>query len=126
MPAATTFIAVFAKMSSVLSRQALFYSTCIPFFIFYICFDLFIYQENLSEQSTLTRNDVVAKILTNWSSALFFIISEVYSSVSIGILFWKLANDVVDVEQAKRFYPLFAYMSSFAPIIAGMYVILLI
>jgi ATP:ADP antiporter, AAA family len=34
------------------------------------------------------------------------IISELYSSVSVGVLFWQFANEVTPVEQAKRFYPL--------------------
>jgi len=35
------------------------------------------------------------------------VVAEIYSSVSIGILFWQTANEVVPVDQAKRFYPLF-------------------
>ena len=56
-------------------------------------------------------------------SALFYIISELYSSVSIGILFWGYANEVIGVEQARRFYPLFGQMSSLGPIAAGQYVV---
>lgn len=54
---------------------------------------------------------------------MFYIISELYSSVSIGILFWGYANEVVGVEQARRFYPLFGQMSSLGPIAAGQYVV---
>lgn len=49
--------------------------------------------------------------------------AEIYSSVSIGLLFWQFANDVVEVDQAKRFYPLFAQMSGLAPVLAGQYVV---
>ncbi len=47
---------------------------------------------------------------------------ELYSSVSVGILFWQFANDVVSVDEAKRFYPLFSQMGGLAPIVAGQYV----
>lgn len=47
---------------------------------------------------------------------------ELYSSVSVGILFWQFANDVVSVDEAKRFYPLFSQMGGVAPIVAGQYV----
>ena len=40
----------------------------------------------------------------------------------MGILFWQFANDVVTVDEAKRFYPLFSQMGGVAPIIAGQYV----
>jgi AAA family ATP:ADP antiporter len=66
---------------------------------------------------------IVAKLITHWTSALYYIIAEVYSSVSVGILFWQYANDVVSVNQAPRFYPLFAQMSGLAPIVAGQYVV---
>lgn len=66
---------------------------------------------------------VLAKIIANWTSSLFYIVSEIYSSVSVGILFWQFANDVVPVGQAKRFYPLFAQVSGLAPILAGQYVV---
>jgi ATP:ADP antiporter, AAA family len=66
---------------------------------------------------------VLAKICSNWTSALFYIVSEIYSSVSVGLLFWQFANDVVSIDQAKRFYPLFAQMSGLAPVVAGQYMV---
>ncbi len=66
---------------------------------------------------------VLANIVAHWTSALFYVVAEIYSSVSVGLLFWQFANDVVSVEQAKRFYPLFAQMSGLAPVIAGQYAV---
>ena len=66
---------------------------------------------------------IFAKLLANWTSSVYYVIAEVYSSVSVGILFWQYANDVVSVDQARRFYPLFAQMSGVAPIVAGQYVV---
>lgn len=43
--------------------------------------------------------------------------------VSIGVLFWQFANDIVPVAQAKRFYPMFGQMSSLAPVVAGLCVV---
>jgi AAA family ATP:ADP antiporter len=66
---------------------------------------------------------VLAKIVANWTSALFYVVAEIYSSVSVGLLFWQFANDVVPIGQAKRFYPLFAQMTGLAPVLAGQYVV---
>lgn len=66
---------------------------------------------------------VLAKIIAHWTSALFYVLAEIYSSVSVSLLFWQFANDVVSVDQAKRFYPLFAQMSGLAPVLAGQYVV---
>mmetsp|Transcript_12749 Transcript_12749/g.19745 ORF Transcript_12749/g.19745 Transcript_12749/m.19745 type:complete len:576 (-) Transcript_12749:1886-3613(-) len=135
LPAATAFIALYSKMASMLGKEALFYTTCIPFFVFFLVFDKSIYPHRGSLQPSLESVQqffggatnggmlILAKIISNWTSALFYIFSEIYSSVSVGLLFWQFANDVVNVNQAKRFYPLFAQMSGLAPVVAGQYVV---
>lgn len=123
-------------MSDLLPKKALFYATCIPFFAFFLLFDVFIYpnahilhpslktvQAFLPGDTTSGGIAVLANIVAHWTSALFYIVSEIYSSVSVGLLFWQFANDVVPVDQAKRFYPLFAQMSGLAPVLAGQYVV---
>lgn len=77
----------------------------------------------ISSEESSGASAIFAKLFANWTSALFYVIAEVYSSVSVGILFWQHANDVVSVKQAKRFYPLFAQMSGLAPVFAGQYVV---
>lgn len=138
LPAATGFIALYSKMASVLEKKTLFYATCVPFFVFFLMFDRVIYPNSSSLQPSLEYMQarlgvdaaaggaagalsVLAKIASNWTSALYYIVAELYSSVSVGVLFWQFANDVVPVDQAKRFYPLFAQMSGLAPILAGQY-----
>eukprot|EP00578_Thalassiosira_sp_NH16_P029460 CAMPEP_0181087910 /NCGR_PEP_ID=MMETSP1071-20121207/6514_1 /TAXON_ID=35127 /ORGANISM="Thalassiosira sp., Strain NH16" /LENGTH=544 /DNA_ID=CAMNT_0023169809 /DNA_START=182 /DNA_END=1819 /DNA_ORIENTATION=+ len=138
LPAATLFIGLYSKMATILEKKTLFYATCIPFFAFFFLFDAIIYPSRGSIQPSLSTvqsmlgissetssgaTAIFAKLFANWTSALFYIIAEVYSSVSVGILFWQYANDVVSISQAKRFYPLFAQMSGLAPILAGQYVV---
>jgi len=134
LPAATAFIALYSKMASVLDKRVLFYTTCVPFFAFFILFNAIIYPNAETLQPSLEwaqqflggattgGTAVMAKIIANWSSALYYVVAEIYSSVSVGILFWQFANDVVPINQAKRFYPLFAQMSGLAPVFAGQYV----
>lgn len=136
LPAATAFIAFYGQMSNHLSKKTLFYATCVPFFSFFALFDLFIYpnagtlhpsldsvQAFLPGGATSGGMAVLAKIISNWTSSLYYIMAEIYSSVSVGLLFWQFANDVVSVDQAKRFYPLFAQMSGLAPVLAGQFVV---
>jgi AAA family ATP:ADP antiporter len=123
-------------MSNVLGKKTLFYTTCIPFFIFFGIFDLILYPNADKLHPSLAAVEaflpgnaasggmgVMAKIISNWTSALFYILAEIYSSVSVGLLFWQFANDIVSIDQAKRFYPLFAQMSGLAPVLAGQYVV---
>ena len=137
LPAATAFIALYSKMSDILNKKTLFFTTCIPFFIFFFLFDTLIYPNADYLHPSLAAVEsflgitnggggglsVLANIVAHWTSALFYVVAEIYSSVSVGLLFWQFANDVVSVEQAKRFYPLFAQMSGLAPVLAGQYVV---
>ena len=136
LPAATMFIAFYSKLSDRLGKKTLFYTTCIPFFVFFQAFDWFLYpnadklqpsldmvQTWFGSTSTSGGMAVLCKIIANWTSAVFYILAEIYSSVSVGLLFWQFANDVVPMNQAKRFYPLFAQMSGLAPVLAGQYVV---
>jgi AAA family ATP:ADP antiporter len=122
-------------MSNILGKQALFFTTCVPFFIFFVLFDLLIYPrlgtlhpsmesvQSLLGGATDGGMLILAKIVAHWTSAVFYVVSEIYSSVSVGLLFWQFANDVVSIDQAKRFYPLFAQMSGLAPVLAGQYMV---
>jgi len=134
LPAATAFIALYSKMTSVFEKKSLFYITCVPFFVFFLLFDVFLYpNKNIIQPTVETVQkliggsnggamDIVSKIISNWTSAIYFVVAELYSSVSVGILFWQFANDVVTVDEAKRFYPLFSQMGGLAPIVAGQYI----
>ncbi len=50
----------------------------------------------------------VDKVLIHIFLHRHMFVVELYSSVSVGILFWQFANDVVPIDEAKRFYPLFS------------------
>jgi len=41
------------------------------------------------------------KVAANWTATLFFIMSELWGSVVISLLFWSLADDVCNVSEAK-------------------------
>ena len=113
LPAAIAFTGLYGKASNIISsKEMLFNVTCLPFFVFFVLYDVLI-RPNLEflEPSVDTvrsvlgsgLSEVVVKILSHWTSALFFVVAEIYSSVSIGILFWKTANDFVTVSLSFNF-----------------------
>ena len=87
LPAATGFIALYSKMTSVFEKKSLFYITCAPFFLFFLLFDTFLYpnrdliQPSLSSIEILLgaksggAMEIVSKIFSNWTSSLYFVIA---------------------------------------------------
>jgi len=124
MPAATLFLVGYSKLSNVLSKKALFYATLYPFFIFYVAFAFILFptRNKIHPTSFLasnTRAIPLINLLRYWSFSLYFIVTELYAGAGVPLLFWQFANDVTSLQQAKRFYPLFAVIGNLAPIFSG-------
>jgi len=124
MPCATAFIVVYSKMSNALGKRALFYATLAPFFVFYLGFAwvLFPMRDKLhfpAAAGATGAGNAAMNLLRYWSFSLFFVVSELWASAGVPLLFWQCANDVTPMSQAKRFYPLFAVTGNLAPIFSG-------
>jgi AAA family ATP:ADP antiporter len=55
----------------------------------------------------------------NWTLSMFYIISEMWATVALGILFWGFANEITKVSEARRFYGVLGLGSNLAAIAAG-------
>mmetsp|Transcript_14490 Transcript_14490/g.30493 ORF Transcript_14490/g.30493 Transcript_14490/m.30493 type:complete len:779 (-) Transcript_14490:229-2565(-) len=129
MPAATAFIVMYSKLSNMVGKQTLFYLTLVPFFVFYAVFAFVLFPNrdvihfpNLAEGLVGGKGGAIAaavNLLRYWSFSLYFIVSELWASAGVPLLFWQCANDVTPMAQAKRFYPLFAVTGNLAPIVSG-------
>lgn len=129
VPAAVIFMVIYAKLSNILSKENLFYTTILPFLLFFACFTLFLYpnREALHPQASA---DYLQSILPagltglvscyrNWTYSLFYILSELWGSVVLSLLFWGFANDITRVTEAKRFYSLFGLGANLALLVSG-------
>ena len=58
-------------------------------------------------------------LLTNWVVTLYYVLSPVYGSLIISVLFWSLANMYTNMKEAKRIYPLMGFVANIALIVAG-------
>ena len=90
LPAATVFMLVYSKVSTMLSKRALFYATALPFFGFYLMFKLVMYpmRDSLhpSPAAGAAANvpeglSYMVNLYRHWTFALFYVVSELYSSV---------------------------------------------
>lgn len=129
VPAAILFMLIYAKMSNVLSKENLFYATIVPFLVFFGLFAYILYpnREALHPNASadylqsilpLGLNGLVA-VYRNWTYSLFYILSELWGSVVLSLLFWGFANEITRVLEAKRFYSLFGLGANLALLVSG-------
>lgn len=129
VPAAILFMIIYAKLSNLLSKENLFYTTIAPFLVFFGVFALFIYPNRDALHPHATA-DYLQQILPagfhglvscfrNWTYSVFYILAELWGSVVLSLLFWGFANDITHVKEAKRFYSLFGLGANLALLVSG-------
>lgn len=129
VPCAILFMIIYAKLSNILSKQALFYSVVTPFLLFFALFATVLYpmKDALHPhafadklQSTLPEGLMgLVAILRNWTYAAFYVLAELWGSVMLSLMFWGFANDITKVGEAKRFYALFGIGANVALLCSG-------
>ena len=132
LPCAVLFMLIYAKMSNKLSKTKLFYSTVIPFVVFFGLFGtvLYPYREALHPhafcdmlQTTLPAGfKGLIDVIRNWTFSLFYVMSELWGSMAISLLFWGFANDISKVSESKRFYTIFAMFANISLILSGRFI----
>ncbi len=129
LPFAVLFMIAYAKLSNIMSKTKLFYATIGTFIGFFALFALVLYPCRESLHPTVLA-DQLANILPkgfaglialfrNWTYALFYIMSELWGSVAISLLFWGFANDITRVNESKRFYAMFGLGANLALLVSG-------
>lgn len=58
-------------------------------------------------------------VFRNWTFSLFYVMSELWGTAILTVLFWGFANEVTTVSEAKRFFSLWSLGANLAGIIAG-------
>lgn len=133
VPSAIIFMLIYAKLSSVLSKKALFYAVISPFLLFFALFAVVIYP-NVDSLHPTEAADALQKVLPagamgivaifrNWSYAAFYVLAELWGSVMLSLMFWGFANQITRVTEAKRFYALFGIGANIALVCSGPYIV---
>lgn len=139
VPSAILFAIIYAKLTSILSFQRIFYFISFFFLSFFLIFAFFLYPNldlvnpNPATITNLIHSSVDLGIFTihmkhfkwfvlifgKWPFALFYIVAELWGSAMIFLLFWQFANQTTSTEESKRFYPMFALIGHIGPVISG-------
>lgn len=123
------FMVLYTKAANIFKREGLFYVTALPFLIFFGLFPYFIYPfvGNLhmsldtihSYQEAYPAIKWIIPLVGNWTYTLFYILSELWGSAVLSLLFWQFANNITPVHQARRFYGMFGFVGNFGLLLSG-------
>merc|ERR1712216_1101322 len=129
LPLAFGFMWLYSKLSNVMGPQRLFYTIIFPFLAFFGAFAFIMYPARDFLHPTEFCVDLLEKlgpkfmrplaILRNWTYCAFYVAAELWGSVVVSVLFWGFANQIMEVKEAKQFYPLFGLIANVALIFSG-------
>lgn len=129
----TAFLVAFCYMKAVniFDSRKIFYVILGSFLCFFIIFAFVIFPNHEAlHLNTVQMNTLIAAnphmkwfilIGAKWGFSLFYIISELWPSVVVSLLFWQFVNQITNVEQSRRFYPLFGLFGQTGLVLSGMF-----
>ena len=129
LPMALLSTLIFTRLSNKYSREKVFTIMMIGFLSFFFIFAFFLYPN----QDILHPNEFADKlqnylpegfkgliaVFRNWTYTLFYVMSELWGTMIMTVLFWGFANEVTSVKEAGRFYAILALGANIATTIAG-------
>ena len=129
IPAVFLVTYLYTRVSNRFSRERVFYMMTLFFLIYFFLFATVLYPfrdtlhpnafaDHLQEILPTGFRGLIA-IIRNWTYTSFYIMSEMWSTIMMTVLFWGFANEVTSVKDARRHYGLFAISANFSGIIAG-------
>lgn len=126
---AILFMVLYTKAANIFNREGLFYVTALPFLVFFGLFPYCIYpfcdvlHMNLDTIQQLQQSYPNLKwmipLVGNWTYTLFYILSELWGSAVLSLLFWQFANAITPVKEARRFYGMFGFLGNFGLLFSG-------
>ena len=129
LPAALFFTFIFTRLSNRISREKIYYVLMSIFLGFFLIFTLYLFpnREALHPHELSDKlQDILPQgfrgliaIFRNWTFTSFYIMSEMWSTMIMTILFWGFANEVTSVRDAKRYYAILGLGANLATILSG-------
>ena len=123
IPFSVLFMLGYARLSNRLGKRQLFYAALTPFIVFFAAFALlFPIRETIQPVALVTHwqsrmpagfSHLLA-MTRHWVFTLFYILAELWGSVALSLMFWSFANDIMKLEESKRFYALFGIGANLA------------
>ncbi len=130
LPMAILITLIFTKLSNRFSQEKVFYIITSSFLLFFGLFIIVIYplQDYVHPHNLASQLETVLPagfkgwiaMMRNWSFTLFYVISELWGSMVLSVLFWGFANEITTMTEARRFYSMLGVVASSASIVSGL------
>ncbi|QEK39265.1 Npt1/Npt2 family nucleotide transporter [Candidatus Nesciobacter abundans] len=112
------FMSAYGKLSQFFESKNMFYVTISFFLLFFLFFNIVLYPNretlhpNMLEikqiKALYPRLKWILPMYSLWIYSIFYAFADLWCSMCISFLFWQFANQVVTLEESKRFYGSFA------------------
>lgn len=126
------FTWLYSKLSKKLPRDQLFTSVLGFFIAFYFIYATILmpFRDCLTPhkmgQALLNlvgeKRQFIAMAFINWIDVLFFIITELWSTMVLLVSFWGFANQISSIQEAKKFYGILPIAGHISLVIGGVLV----
>jgi AAA family ATP:ADP antiporter len=128
-PGAILMTLLFTWLSNRLSRETVFYVMMSIFLAYFFVFTFFLYpiRDFIHPHATADALELALPVgfkgavamFRYWSFTIFYVLSELWGSIVLFVLFWGFANQVTKLGEAKRFYGLFGVGANLSGVFAG-------
>lgn len=129
LPTAVLLTYFFTKLSNRYSQERVFYIMITGFLISFAIFAFILYplRDFLHPHALADRMELILpkgfkgliSMCRNWTFTGFYVMSELWGTIVLTVLFWGFANEVTKIQEARRFYSVFGIGSNIAAILAG-------
>jgi AAA family ATP:ADP antiporter len=120
---------IYSKMSNAFSKNTVFYAIVSFFAAYFVLFAAVLYPYHqylhcdfsgfLIETKWLKWVEALLKPIGNWTFSSFYVMSELWGSAMVSLMFWRFANDVTSLKESKRFYSMFGFVANCSLIFSG-------
>jgi AAA family ATP:ADP antiporter len=129
LPGALFLTYLFTRLANRYTREQVFYIMMSIFLVFFFLFTFVLYpfREALHPHDFADKLQAILPsgfkgliaIFRNWIFTLFYMMSELWSTAIMSVLFWGFMNDVTKIHEAKRYYSLLMVGANISSIVAG-------
>ncbi len=117
LPASILFSIIYIKIRNNLGFQRTYHVVMTFFVMFFLIFNYILYPlaDYIHPDPEVIHNlQLSLPAISNffglagvWSFSLYYVMSELWGTYTLSVLFWQFANENIDTTESKRFYPTF-------------------